>query len=383
MICPQCKFENKDGAAFCAQCGTKLIEVPAAGTDKAAEAVKDAAKEVKEDIKEEAKEVKDTVEEAAQNAAKEEKNISEESTTVLTADMLREQKSEESTTVLTADMLEPKSGAAPMGNAPMGNAPMGNGPMGQPQGMMPPMGNAPMGQPGQVPMNPQGKQPKAAKQPKEAKQPKQPKQKSGKKNGGVIAYVVVSILLILGLIGTGVWGYLHYEKKLDNLNEEKDNVTKELEQAKADITSKDSEIDGLETQLDTLSQDNETLQNTVSDYETQIAELTNSFAAYETLISFVNDTAIGQGYDDFFTSDTVVHLSGGAKSIKVFFLPEEGSVGMNVADGSVATCSWQEGWGDTGYVGTIDITPVATGSTIITLNNDVNDEIIKIYVIVD
>ena len=365
MICPQCKFENKDGAGFCVQCGAKLIEAPAAA-DKAAEAVKDAAQEVKEDIKDEAK------------------NVSEESTTVLTADMLREQKSEESTTVLTADMLEPKNDAAP--NGPIGKpANMPTQPV-PPQGMMqPPMGHnpnqPPMGQPGNMGnMPPQGKQPKA---PKPSKEAKQPKQNSGKKNGGVIAYVVVSILLILGLIGGGVWGYLHYEKKLDNLNEEKDNVTKELEQAKADITTKDSEIDGLEAQVETLNQENSDLQTSVSDYESQISTLTSSYSAYDALIDFANNTATGQGYDDFFTSDTVVHLSGGGKSIKVFFAPEDGSVGVNVADGGVATCAWQDGWGDSGLVGTIDITPVATGTTIITLNNDVNDETIKIYVIVD
>ena len=72
-------------------------------------------------------------------------------------------------------------------------------------------------------MNPQGQRPvnrgnaPKAKPAKPAKAPKQkqPKQKDGKMSGGVIAYIVVSILLIMGLGAAVVWGYLHYSNKVD------------------------------------------------------------------------------------------------------------------------------------------------------------------------
>ena len=48
----------------------------------------------------------------------------------------------------------------------------------------------------------------------------------------------------------------------------------------------------------------------------------------------------------------------------------------------MATCEWAEGW-ENDVVGTLNITPVGSGNTVITLGNDENDEKIKIYVDVD
>lgn len=371
MICPQCKAENKDGAGFCVQCGAKLIAAPDTANAEAA------AKDVKENIEEKVE------------------SKSEESTTVLTADMLSEIKSEESTTVLTADMLNQTPANAPKGNAPQGGQPgmvppaqPGQRPMGGPQpGMSGQLAQNQMpGQSGmlvQQPQQPHKKAQKAPKAPKPAKEAKQPKQKSGKLGGGMVAYIVISLLLICGMIGAGVWGYLHYTKEIDKLKDEKDTISKELESTKALVTSKEDEIAGLETTNSDLSEENATLQTQVSDYEAQVAELSSANSQYAPLIDFANSNAVGQGFDDFFVSDTVVHLSGGAKSVKVFFAPEDGNVNPVVADGGVATCSWQDGWGDTGYVATLDITPVATGMTTITISNDVNDETVTILVIVD
>ena len=389
MICPQCNVENKDGAGFCIQCGAKLIEAP--DTSKAEAAVENVTSEVKTA----ADEVKDKLESAG-----------EESTTVLTADMLDGAKSEESTTVLTADMLNQNSsnsgtlvggpqgavGAQPNGMAMQQGRPMGMQPgmsmqQGRPMGMQPGMTQQQMNRP-EIPQKAQkpGKTPKAPKPekaPKPVKEAKQPKQKSGKMGGGMIAYIVISLILILGMAGVGVWGYLHYTKKIDNLTNDKDAVSKELESTKAMLDSRDEEIAGLDTANSDLEDEVSSLQSQVADYEAQVSELSSANDKYAPLVNFANDSATGQGHDDFFASDSVVHLKGDTKSVKVFFEPEDGTVNPAIADGGVATCSWQDGWGETGYVATLDITPVATGTTTLTLTNDVNDEKITILVIVD
>ena len=386
MICPQCNVENKDGAGFCIQCGAKLIEAP--DTSKAEAAVENVASDVKEvaenvtsEVKTAADEVKDKLESAG-----------EESTTVLTADMLDGAKSEESTTVLTADMLNQNSSNSgtlvggpqgAVGAQPNGMAMQ----QGRPMGMQPGMTQQQMNRP-EIPQKAQkpGKTPKAPKPekaPKPVKEAKQPKQKSGKMGGGMIAYIVISLILILGMAGVGVWGYLHYTKKIDNLTNDKDAVSKELESTKAMLDSRDEEIAGLDTANSDLEDEVSSLQSQVADYEAQVSELSSANDKYAPLVNFANDSATGQGHDDFFASDSVVHLKGDTKSVKVFFEPEDGTVNPAIADGGVATCSWQDGWGETGYVATLDITPVATGTTTLTLTNDVNDEKITILVIVD
>ena len=400
MICPQCNVENKDGAGFCIQCGAKLIEAP--DTSKAEAAVENVAS----DVKEVAENVTSEVKTAADEVKDEFESAGEESTTVLTADMLDGAKSEESTTVLTADMLNQNSsnsgtlvggpqgavGAQPNGMAMQQGRPMGMQPgmsmqQGRPMGMQPGMTQQQMNRP-EIPQKAQkpGKTPKAPKPekaPKPVKEAKQPKQKSGKMGGGMIAYIVISLILILGMAGVGVWGYLHYTKKIDNLTNDKDAVSKELESTKAMLDSRDEEIAGLDTANSDLEDEVSSLQSQVADYEAQVSELSSANDKYAPLVNFANDSATGQGHDDFFASDSVVHLKGDTKSVKVFFEPEDGTVNPAIADGGVATCSWQDGWGETGYVATLDIAPVATGTTTLTLTNDVNDEKITILVIVD
>ncbi|MBQ9277887.1 MAG: hypothetical protein IJ224_04550 [Lachnospiraceae bacterium] len=358
MVCQQCKFDNKEGAEFCAQCGAKLIKVP------------------------------DT-----SNLEEKIESKSEESTTILTADMLEDTKGEESTTVLTADMLNQAPSNGTQGKVPQGGQPgmvppmqPGQGPMGGQPGMTGQLGQNPMnGQSGML-VQQQGKPAKPAKQqkaPKPAKEAKQPKQKSGKLGGGMIAYIVISLLLILGMAGAGVWGYLHYTKEIDKITDEKDSISKELDSKNALVTSKEDEIAGLESTNSDLEEENASLQTQVADYEAQVSELSSTNDKYAPLIDFANNKASGQGYDDFFVSDTVVHLSKGATSVKVFFSSEEGTVNPAVADGGVATCSWQDASDESGNVATLDITPVATGITTISISNDINDETITILVIVD
>ena len=346
-------------------------------------------------------------------------DISEESTTVLTADMLNNDKSEESTTVLTADMLKEDSekaasninlqndkpvntpqmnvpgvspqpqGVPPMGQ-PQGATPQGMPPMGQrPQGAMPqgmpPMGQQPQGMP---PQGAQQKPVKAPKPPKQPKAPKEPKENKGKLGGGLIAYIVISILLILGLAGAGIWGYLHYNKKIDDLKAEKEQLetdkTKLTDDYESQLGSKDEDILDYESQIADL-------QTQLNDYESQIGtyeESVGAYAAYDGLINFFNTGAGGQGHSEIFVSDTVLHISGSdAKQIKVFCPSEDGvDFEVDAANPGVVSCEWTGEWeiyGDLELVATLNVTPVASGSTMITIKDATTGTAVKVFVTVD
>ena len=170
MICPSCKFDNKDGVAFCANCGTKMSQ--------------DNSDDKTVLITEETP----APEAAPAEEAKQETPVddSESNTTVLTSEL------KGPGPVPVPGAPTPMNGApmafspAPMGNtAPMNNAPMNGAPMGAPV----PMNNAPAGKP--------GKAPKAPKQPKAAK--------SGASTGTKV-YIGFSIFAILALVGVLVYG---------------------------------------------------------------------------------------------------------------------------------------------------------------------------------
>ena len=365
MICKNCGFENKDEAAFCANCGKPVVAENASPMGEAPQ-----------------EEEKTTIIEPLSN---------EEGTKPV-------DDSEANTTVLTNDMaMAPVSpapqgfnnGPAPMGApqgfnngpAPMG-APQGfnNGPapMGAPQGFN--NGPAPMGMPMGAPMDVanNGKPAKAPKPPKAPKAPKQPKESNGKKSKGTLIYIVISVLLILGLTGVGVWGYFHYTDKIDKLEEEKLNI-------EAELTSEyELEITELETEISDLN-------STVTDYETQISEAETeitgleeeleAYAKYDSLIDFTGSCA-GQGYSDFFCSDTMLYLTSDTAAVKVYYLDMEGTVYFECADSSVVECEWGDTW-ENDLVATLYVTPKATGNTTIKITNTTNDEEILIYVQVD
>lgn len=322
MICKSCSFENKEGAAFCAKCGAPLS---------------------KPDEKTSAADMKPI-----------------------------EDDSEANTTVLTSDMISPAKPQTPQqGNpAPQGfvpgptGAPMGGAPMGGPK----PMGGAPMGAP--APQKPVNNAPKA---PQPAK--------SGKTGTAAKAYIIVSIILIVAMAGAGVWLFLHFNGKIDDISKEKDSLASQMDASSSNyenqISDKDSEIAELESQVTDY-------ESQISDYESQISsyeETSASYSAYDSLIQFANSSA-GQGYSDFFASDTVLHLSGGDVAVMVYFgVQEDSNVVYTVADSSVASCEWGDSWN--GDVATLYITPNGSGNTVITLSNDVNDETINIFVYVD
>ena len=366
MICTNCKSDNKDDAVFCEQCGAPLN----ASTE-----------EKKEDVVDEVTISLDDVAQKAEEAAD-----SEGQTTVLISnaaldeikEAAKDKAPEQKAPAFTAPAPAPMP---PMNNAPMGQ-PMNKAPMGQPMNGAPmgqPMNGAPMGQP----MNkaPMGKPEKAPKPPKAPKAPKAPKEPGAMKTG-VKVYIVISIILLAGLIGTGIWGFLHFTNKVDDLEKDNSKLTIDLDDAKSEIDGLNSDIDDKNDTIDALNSEISSLNDTCDSYETQIADLQESageYAAYDSLISFAK-SATGQGYADFFVSDTVVHLTGGETAVKLYFA-NEGDVMYTCNDSSVVSCEWSDNFENN--VASLYLTPTGSGNTQVTITNSVNDEEITIYVFVD
>lgn len=328
MICKSCNFENKDGAMFCANCGKPLSDKNVAATG---------------DVNSEEKPIN------VDSAFADSDDDSEANTTVLTSDMLSHQPS--------ADSMQ---GGAPK---PMG-AP---GPMGAPK---------PMGAPGSM-----GAPNGAPVPPKPPKANKDKPAKSGSTGVGAKIYIVISIVLIILMAGAGVWLYIHFNDKIKDISDEKDSLASQMDadagNYESQISSLDKDKDDLETQISDLESQVDTLQAEVDGYQ----ESSSAYEAYDALINFANSSA-GQGYSDFFVSDTVLHLTGGEVAVMVYYgVQEESNIYYDISNTSVASCTWGDAWN--GDVATLYVSPAGSGNTTITLYNDINDETITIYVYVD
>lgn len=261
-----------------------------------------------------------------------------------------EDDSEANTSVLTSDMLTPPKKPEPQQVNPM------------------PQKINPMPQQGFVP-GPNG-----------APKPQKPV-KSGKQGTAAKVYIVVSIILIVAMAGAGVWLFLHFNGKIDDISKEKDSLASQMDASSSNyesqISDKDTAIAELETQIADIETQIEDYESEIADYESA----SESYAAYDNLIQFAAGSA-GQGYSDFFASDTVLHLTGGEVAVMVYFgIQEDSNVIYTVADTSVASCEWGDSWN--GDVATLYVSPNGSGNTVITLSNDINDETINIYVYVD
>lgn len=214
------------------------------------------------------------------------------------------------------------------------------------------------------------------------KPPKAPKQAGTKAGTGAKVYIVISAILIVAMAGVGVWGFLHFNGKLDDANAEKDALASQMDASNSSyetqVAEKDEEITALEAQVAEAQSQIEGYEEQLQQYESTSA----SYAAYDNLIAFAG-SAGGQGNADFFASDTVIHLTGGQVAVQVYFTTEAESSNViyNIDNTSVATCEWGSEWA--GDVATLYVTPTGSGNTVITLSNDMNDETIKIYVYVD
>ena len=279
----------------------------------------------------------------------------DESTTILTQDMLGDSFGD-NTDKLTSDMKEEfqnakrnamvqnnippmNQGQRPMQQSPMnqgqrpmqqppmnqGQRPMQQPPMGQGQRPMqqPPMGQSqrPMQQPpmnqGQRPMQQSPMNREQAVSQKNNRPSNQSNTTNGKKDskpvkkssGGVIAYTIISLVLICGLVGLCVWGYLHYDKKVKNLKKEKDNSLAEIETLKADYETKLSEKD-----------------TTIDDLNTQISDAQSVSGRYETIINYLNSYGTSGGYLDYFISAKDITLKSGEEATFTIFVenPDNG-----------------------------------------------------------
>lgn len=325
MICKECKFENKEGAAFCANCGKPIVA--------------DSENDVKP------------------------ASSDEEKTTIIETEEKQGDDSEGDTTVLTSNA--PMGGMPPMGTVP----PMGN---------VPPMGGvSPMG--GSAPVN-NGMPAKPAKPGKPAKAAKPAKVAKPKKSKGTVAYIVISIILILGLAGVGVWGYFYFTGEIDDLKEEKANATAELTVQ-------------YEKEIEDLQASNDELELSVADYESQIAlneekisQLqadVDGYTAYEEILNAIS-TSVPQGSTSFFASNNIVRVSeGDTAEIKIYYADLDGTIQYYLENSSVATCEFGEGWENDETTATLYVEGLNAGVTRIEISNTTDDQIIEIIVYVD
>lgn len=135
---------------------------------------------------------------------------------------------------------------------------------------------------------------------------------SKKKGGGTIAYVIISLVLICGLAGLCVWGYLHYDKKIKNLNDEKDNLKAELEVSQSENSGYISEISEKDA--------------AISDLNTQVADAQANYGRYDTIVNYLNTYGISGGYLDYFISAKEITVKTGEEETFTIYVenPDNG-----------------------------------------------------------
>ena len=342
MICKQCNFENKDDAVVCANCGKPLTASSAS------------------DMKPmEEQEEKTTILEPMKAPASDDDG-------------------EANTTVLTNNMVNPVP--APQAPAPQGftpapmNGPKPVPPMGAPMnGGMPPMGGPKPSAPTGAPVN-GGKAPKPGKAPKAAKP---------KKSKGTIAYIIISIILILGLAGVGVWGYFHFDGKLDEADKKIADKDAQIATLTADY---DQQISDLNSEIDSLESETSSYQTQIADLNSQIQTMQSSndeYAKYDNLLNFIKTNGV-QGTSAFFASNNIVYLkSGKTADLKIFYADKEGTVTFTLANSAVATAEWNQEWENDDTTATLKLTAVAPGTTTLKLTNTTDNQEISILVVVE
>ncbi len=439
MICESCKFDNREGALFCAECGKPLASAN----------------------KEESKsDVEKTV-------------ILDEVVTNSKESVDKEDESEANTTVLTSDMLKPVQSEAPKGftpgpapvkpMAPMSpqgqpmapnqaapqapkmpnpqGAPMS--PQGQPMApnqaapqapKMPNPQGAPMSPQGQpmvpnqaapqapkmsnpqgAPMSPQGQPmapnqaapqapkmsnsqaaPQAPKMPNPQAAPQAPeksdkkadkkvakaakKANKGKMGTGTKVYIVISIILILALGGALAYGYFVYHKgKMDDAKTEKEAL----------ITDYESQLSEKNNEIANLYASSTDAQATITSLETQLAEsqaaqteaqaTADSYVAYQPLIDFA-ENCTADSNTEMMVSDSIVSMNvGDTAQIYVYFSEDEGHLNYLLSDTAKADCEWGEEWVN-GNVLPLSITAKEAGDITIEITNDQNETKETIFV---
>ena len=117
-----------------------------------------------------------------------------------------------------------------------------------------------------------------------------------------------------------------------------------------------------------------TFYNISRDYEFEILD-------NDKIIEYAK-SAKGNDYTDFFCSSNIVHIKAGEKAnVSVFFNYDAGNVIYTNPDTNIASCEAEKEW--TGNVIKLNIEGKNVGFTKITISNDVNDENVDLFVVVD
>lgn len=314
---------------------------------------------------------------------------SEESTTVLTADMLGESFSD-NTEKLTSDMKKDfqdskeratkqiQQNKAQLMNQlpPQGQMPPQMSPQTKvikPQGQIPPQNQLP---PQMAPQT-NGMPPQQMPPLQNNKQAKNQKVKNTEKKsgGGSHAYTIISLILIAGLIGTGVWGFLHFNGKINSLEDEKKQLSDELEVYRGNAADLEDEKADFETQLADKDSEIAGLDEQLSYYQTQTEELTNIF-------NYINTYCAPLGYQDFIVSDNSFNLKVGDEVEFTIYVknPDDGLY----FEQDNSDIAWAEGISDA-YDGNSSIKAyklhaVQAGSTSMTIYTTTSNQAITINI---
>lgn len=200
---------------------------------------------------------------------------------------------------------------------------------------------------------------------------------------GEKVYIGISIALMVLLAGGLVFGFFYFSSKVQKANEERNAIASESDVAaqyfKSQLSVQEDTIAELQTEIASLSDAVEGYKDEIADYQEQVYELQNRNEAIDGLATFT-DALAPQGYEDMFVSDTVLHL----KEEAIVRVCITGAMEVRVTSDNpkIVACEWDSvPVGPT--VARLRLKPRDTGSAIITLTNNRNNEEIYIYVYVD
>ncbi len=202
--------------------------------------------------------------------------------------------------------------------------------------------------------------------------------------GNTRLYIGISIALMIFLAGGLVFGFFYFSNKVQKANDERNLIASESDVAanyfRSQIREQEDAISAMEEKIRTLEATVTDYEEQIEDYKGEIEALQNRQEAMDGLASFT-DAISSQGYEDMFVSDTVLRLSDAEAVLRVCI---SGNIEVSAESDNeeVVTYSW-----DTAPMGPsvarLRVLPQASGTAVITLTNNLNEEQIKIYVYVE
>ncbi|MGN0436403.1 MAG: hypothetical protein ACI4D8_07235 [Wujia sp.] len=367
MKCSKCNFENVPGAAFCGNCGSPMPAekpVSASNMEPMTTPITPASNN------------NPVLNEMPKNETADKTASKAEAPKNVIMDVVQTGgPSEENTTVLTNNMA-PMSAMANKQNqgAPVPPSFGGPTPTGAPSPQKP---AAPAGMgvaPGQMKPVPNQGAPKQ-------NPPKQNNtNKPAKKSKGSLVYIIISVILMVGMAAAIVVGYLHFTGEVDDANKKNDELASAADASAADyelaLQEKDDEIANLESQIETLKTDMDNLEVSVSEYQSQIEDMSaanDQYAAYDALIEYASQCE-GQDNGEFICSSNILHLSANTPETYIYVYSPATQVTAEVADTGIANVELVEEASENG-VYTFKVTAADMGNTVVYFINENEDEI--------